>query len=233
MNHYFRNSSPLPLPYLGCFGLILLMVGFSIVINNRFQKTLKLVGMGEVLEKKVVLNFFDHIHQVQASTGDPLEVGTIVTTEIIEKATENKLFGGWIDLGTTVSEIQVGVTYRYNVLLSGSWEVIIKNGIAHVKVPVIEATLPVSIHTDQIKKRTEAGWLKFDAVEHLEALEKNLTSILNQRAMHDNKLDLLKPKAKEVLENFVKKWILTEDIKKANIKDVKIYFSKEVIPVEE
>jgi hypothetical protein len=160
-------------------------------------------------------------------------VGTIVTTEVIEKATENKLLGGWIDLGTTISEIQVGVTYRYHVLLSGSWEVIIKKGVAHVKVPAIEATLPVSIHTDQMKKRTEAGWLKFDAAEHLEDLEKNLTLLLNQRAMQENKLSLLEPKAKEVLENFVKKWILTEDIKKANIQSVKIYFNTEVIPVEE
>jgi hypothetical protein len=61
-----------------------------------------------------------------------------------------------------------------------------------------------------MEKKSEAGWLRFNAAENLAALEKELTPTLEKRAGNKAHLDLVREAARKSVAEFVKAWLLKE-----------------------
>jgi len=55
-----------------------------------------------------------------------------------------------INLGTTVSQIQVPVTYRYQIALGKEWQVHLRNGTLLVIAPAVMPSVPVAIDTSRM-----------------------------------------------------------------------------------
>jgi hypothetical protein len=113
-----------------------------------------------------------------------------------------------IYLGTTVSEIRVPAVYRYHLKLSDPWQLEIKDGVCRVVAPMIRPTQPPALRTDGMAKKSESGWLRFNAAENLAALEKSLTPRLEQRAADERHLGRAREASRRSVEAFVRKWML-------------------------
>ncbi len=179
--------------------------------------------------KEVSVLFRESITQVTPTQGDVLDVAILETNDTLTRRDSRTLFDYLIDLGTTVSEIKVKVTYRYHILLSDDWNVSLRENDLVVIPPKIRATLPPAIHTDQMEKRSDAGWLRFNARENLEALERSLTPTLSNLALTPAKMMLVKESARSAIEKFVRSWVLSRKEWEAHRgREVKIYFPEDL-----
>lgn len=194
-------------------------------VGFRIFKPLKIFPFNEVN-----VLFRESITQVTPTQGDVLDVAVLETNDTITRRDSRTLFDHSIDLGTTVSEIKVKVTYRYHILLSDEWQISLRENDLVIIAPQIRATLPPAIHTDQMEKRSDAGWLRFNARENLEALERSLTPTLSNLALTPAKMMLVKESARSAIEKFVRSWVLSrKEWEEHRSRDVKIYFSEDVL----
>jgi len=178
--------------------------------------------------------FRESITQVTPTQGDVLDVAILDTNDTITRRDSRTLFDYFIDLGTTVSEIKVKVTYRYHILLSDEWSVSLSEDDLVVVAPRIRATLPPAIHTDQMEKRSDAGWLRFNARENLETLERSLTPTLSNLALTPAKMMLVKESSRSAIEKFVRSWVLSRKEWEAHrTRELKVYFQGDVISAPE
>lgn len=155
--------------------------------------------------------FRESLLKVTPARGEVLEVATLESNDTLTRNDVRSLFDDLIYLGTTVSEIKVKVTYRYHILLSDPWELDLDGKVLKVVAPQLRASLPPAIHTDQMEKRSEAGWLRFNEKENLDKLEASLTPTLSNMALTPTKLMLVQDTSRKVIEEFVRKWILTHE----------------------
>jgi hypothetical protein len=118
-----------------------------------------------------------------------------------------------VSLGSTVSEIRVPVTYRYHLRLQDPWhlEVLESRQECLVHAPRIRATLPPAIHTDAMEKLSRSGWLRFDASQQMEALERSITPTLRERAEHPDHVDLVRERCRRRVAELVRGFLLRED----------------------
>ena len=116
-----------------------------------------------------------------------------------------------LSLGTTVSEIQVPVTYRYHVRLDGEWRLEIDEHTCRVIAPSIQPTLPPAIHTEGLEKRSEEGWLRFDGEEQLDTLQQSITPRLRQMAGDPRHVDAVRDASRQTIAEFIRGWLLAED----------------------
>lgn len=170
----------------------------------------------------------EYTTRVIEEKGDALLVAALETNEII--STEDTLISawGWISLGTTISEIRVPVTYRYHILLSDRWSIEIEDNTCLVFAPRIRATQPPAIHTNGMQKKSDEGWLRFNADEQMSKLEKKMTPWFSVRAMHPDKVALILDPARKAVKNFVKAWMLKEDYwREDRFSSIKVFFPRE------
>jgi hypothetical protein len=79
-----------------------------------------------------------------------------------------------------------------------------------------------------MEKKSEAGWLRFNAAENLAALEKELTPTLEKRAGNKAHLDQVREVARKSVAEFVKAWLLTEGkIHQEDVRSITVIFSDE------
>lgn len=116
-----------------------------------------------------------------------------------------------IYLGKTVSEISVPVTYRYHLVLRDPWRLEVSGSTCIVHAPAMRPSLPPAIHTDQMQKRSEAGWARFDAREQMAELERSLTPRLTRTAGDPRRLALVRDECRKTVAEFVRDWLLRED----------------------
>lgn len=159
------------------------------------------------LERRVSRTVSEEIVRISAVQGDRLELATVETVETFSESDTLDL--GWLNLGTTTTEIRVPVVYRFHVALVDGLKVrVTKHGDllrCVVDAPAVKATLPPAIRTEGVQKRADNGWARFNAGENLAALEKNLTAELVLRA--PRKAGLARDKARAQLAGFVERWI--------------------------
>jgi hypothetical protein len=74
------------------------------------------------------------------------------------------------------------VVYRFHLKLSEDWTLRVEDGRCVVIAPAIRPSLPPAIRTETMEKKSEAGWLRFNAAENLAELEKGLTQLVERRA---------------------------------------------------
>jgi len=175
--------------------------------------------------------FRHSVTRIVSTDGDILEVATLETDETVTKYDMKSLFNQTFYLGTTISEIRTPVVYRYHIKLSDDWQLKIENGQCIVHAPALRPSLPPAIRTDRMEKKSEAGWLRFNAAESLAALEKNLTPTLEKRAGNRSHLNLVRESSRKSVAEFVKKWFLQQDpATRTQVKSITVIFPDEIPP---
>jgi hypothetical protein len=140
-----------------------------------------------------------------------LEVATAKVTETFTRSDELRIVWDLISLGQTVTEIRVPVTYRYHVSLQEPWNLEVSGRTCIVNAPALQPSLPPAIHTDGMEKRMERGWLRFNAAQQMEELEKNITPMLTAYSRDKRHLNLARETSRRTVAEFVKGWLLKED----------------------
>lgn len=154
--------------------------------------------------------FRESIPQITSTQGDILELAVYRCEETFRRTDEKWAGWGWVYLGTTVAEIRVPVSFRYNLRLSDSWRLAARDHVCLVLAPPIRPTLPPAIHTDELERRAESGWARFDKNDQLDALERSMTPTLEQRAGDAAHLQLVREACRQSVASFVKKWLMRE-----------------------
>lgn len=145
---------------------------------------------------------------VMRSPGGLLEIATVTVYERFRR-TDTKEFWG-IPLGTTVSIIQVPVTYRYHIELAKEWPIRINGTTATVRTADVKPSLPVAIDTAKMEKYTQSGWARFNKDENLAVLERSITPELEKRASLPAIRRLAIDAGRQTVREFVTTWLLKE-----------------------
>ncbi|MEZ4814491.1 MAG: hypothetical protein R3A80_04695 [Bdellovibrionota bacterium] len=181
-----------------------------------------------IQKQDLTVLFKESILRITPTQGDVLEVATLDSFDTLTRRDTKSLFDDLLYLGTTVSEIKVKVTYRYHVLLSDAWNSSFENGTLQIIAPEVRPSLPPAIHTDQMEKRSEAGWMRFNARENLDKLEATLTPTLSAMAMTPAKTSLIREAARQSLSKFIHSWVLTQkEWSDYPVKNLKVLFANE------
>jgi hypothetical protein len=160
---------------------------------------------------KITTTFLASIPELTSTGSGNLEVATASANETFTRSDERKILWDWISLGQTITEIRATVTYRYYVSFNEHWQIDVSNQTCIVKAPPLRPSLPPAIHTDTIEKRTQRGWLRFDAEQQMADLEKAMTPTIEQYAADPRHLDLVRETARKTVAEFVRRWLLKED----------------------
>lgn len=107
---------------------------------------------------------------VMHTSGGRLEVATVEVTKSFSFEATPRTFLG-MDLGRTISHVQVKVVYRFHIEIAKKWPIRIKNSSAVVEAGEIKPTLPVAFDTETLVKETSSGWGRLDKYENLAELE--------------------------------------------------------------
>ncbi len=161
-------------------------------------------------EQVLTESFRESLIRVIPTHGDILELATLEMDETITRYDMKTLAGNWLYLGTTVSEIRVPAVYRYHIRLNEEWKVTRRNHDCVVVAPRLHASQPPAIRTDKMEKKSESGWLRFNAAENLAQLEKSVTPTLEKRGDSPGRLDKVRDPARKAVAEFVQKWLLNQ-----------------------
>lgn len=145
---------------------------------------------------------------VMRTRGGLLEVATVRALERFTREDSRDFWG--IDLGTTVSQIQVPVTYRFHIEMAREWPIEVRGFTAIARAPAVKPSLPVAFDTTLMEKYTRAGWARFNKEENLEALQRSMTPTLAARASGDAYRGLAEEAARKTIAEFITIWLLKE-----------------------
>ena len=165
---------------------------------------------------RVTETFRESLTRITPTNGDVLELAVVESDETITKFDMKTLFNDTVYLGTTISEIRVPAVYRYHLKLSDEWKLTTSGNVLTVIAPVIRPSLPPAIRTERMEKKSESGWLRFNADENLAELEKNVTPTLERRAGSPGKIKQASEACRKSVAEFVKNWLLKEGQWKQN-----------------
>lgn len=185
----------------------------------------------KLVQSEIETSFRESITKITSTNGDILEVATLETNETVTRYDMKTAFNEMVYLGTTVSEIRTPVVYRYHIKLTDPWQLSVHDNQCIVRAPAMRPSPPPAVRTDGIEKKSEAGWLRFNAAENLAALEKSLTPTLERRAGNKVHLDSIREAARKSVAEFVKKWLLQEETASAaSIRSITIVFPDDSQP---
>lgn len=218
------------LRWLGFFVLLFLISGGLVAWKFADLTQLGLAWLNsKLVTQNINESFRQSVIRIASTDGDILEVATMETDETVTKYDMKTLFNQTVYLGTTISEIRTPVVYRYHIKLSEPWKLRVENGQCIVHAPALRPTLPPAIRTDGMQKKSEAGWLRFNAAENLAHLEKNLTPTLEKRAGNRSHLNLVRESSRKSVAEFVKKWFLQQDpTMRTQVQSITVIFPDEI-----
>ncbi len=163
------------------------------------------------LSANITETFLASIPEIDAGGSGNLEVAKAEITETFTRSDERRIFWDSVSLGTTTTEIQVPVTYRYHLRLDDPWRLEVSGQTCLVFAPPIRPTQPPAIHTDRMTQRVEEDWLRFDAEEQLDELRSSITPRLVARASGNKHLTLVREASRRTVAEFIRSWLLRED----------------------
>jgi len=182
----------------------------------------------------ITKTFIAAIPEISSTGAGNLELATAGQTEIFRAQDEKSIFWDKLYLGRTVSEIRVPATYRYHLRLSDPWRLDVSGQTCIVIAPVIRPSLPPAIHTDQMEKKSDEGWGRFNAREQMADLEKRITPTLSQYAADGRHIALVREQCRKTVAEFVKTWLLKEDQWRTDrFHTIKVIFADETNAVPE
>lgn len=139
-----------------------------------------------------------------------LELATATFNETFTRESHRTTFWGLLDLGTSIVQVQVPVTYRYHLCLRDNWQLEIKQRRLIVHAPVVQPSLPPAIHTDKLTTLAIRGWARGSTTSLLAQLQQSLTPTLNQFAGDVRHLELVRPQCRASVAEFVQIWLERE-----------------------
>lgn len=145
---------------------------------------------------------------VMHTPGGLLEVATVSVEERFTRSDTKQFWG--IDLGTTVSQIQMPVVYRYHIEMQRRWPMTLLGKTCVVRAGEVRPSLPVAFDTAKLQKYSLSGWARFNKDENLQALEQSVTAALGTRATLPRYRKLATEAAREAVAEFVTLWLLKE-----------------------
>lgn len=184
---------------LGLLTLVALLVGAGVLLANLWSNRGRTIETSIVAPEKPI---------VMHTRGGMLEVATVRALERITRRDSKDFWG--LDLGTTVSQIQAPVVYRYQIAMAREWPLSIRDGVCIVRAADIQAALPVAFDTSLMEKYTRSGWARFNKMENMELLERSITPALAARAQSASYRDLARVEARKAVAEFVTIWLLKE-----------------------
>lgn len=180
-------------------------------------------------QQTITQTFLSALPTLARTPGGTLELATAMSTETLARTDEKTIAWEMINLGKTVSEISVPVTYRYHLNLRDAWRLEVSGNTCLVRAPVIRPSLPPAIHTDKMQKRSDAGWARFDAREQMIELERSLTPRLSAQAGDPRRLALVREECRKTVAEFVRDWLLREDHwGRDRFRSIKVVFADEL-----
>jgi len=169
-------------------------------------------GIAEsMLTGSITTTFIQTLPKLVAEGGLKLELAAYESEEIFERSNDKRLLWDLIPLGTTVTEIRVPVTYRYHLRLDDPWLLQVQGHTCVVQAPIVRPTLPPALHLDRMERRSEQGWLRFNAEQQMRELETSIIPSLNARASNQDHLNLVREQCRVKVAEFVRTWLLHED----------------------
>lgn len=197
-------------PWWVKLAIVLLLCGTILLVTRMVLD--RTTGLAEKFRQQHITETFTSALPTFVRTpGGNLELATATATETLSRTDERTIAWDLVYLGKTVSEISVPVTYRYHLVLRDAWKLDVVGNTCVVRAPAIRPSLPPAIHTDQMQKRSEAGWARFDAPEQMAALERSLTPRLTRHAGDPRRLALVREQCRKTVAEFVRDWLLRED----------------------
>ncbi|MBS0320277.1 MAG: hypothetical protein JSR18_07020 [Proteobacteria bacterium] len=184
---------------LGALVLVAVLVGAGVLADRALRTPANSV------ETKVAT---PEVPIVMRTPGGLLEVATVRAYERFKREDTADFWG--LPLGTTTSQIQLTVTYRYHIELAREWPVDVDGQTAIVHAGPLVASLPVAFDTSTMEKYTHSGWARFNKDENLAQLERSLTPELAQRANSARYKSLALEPARQTVAEFVRRWLLTQ-----------------------
>jgi hypothetical protein len=148
---------------------------------------------------------------VQSGTGSRLEIATAEATESFSRTTNYEVLGKKLPLSTNVSEITVPATYRFHIDLNDEWKLTPDGKRLLVRAPRVRPTLPVAFDTAKVGKKTSNGWVRWDAEDDLDELEKGITEQLAVRAGSPETLSKIEDQGRLAVARFVRTWLLSRE----------------------
>lgn len=165
---------------------------------------------------------------VMHTSGGTLEVATVEVTESFMFEAAPRTFLG-MNLGRTVSHLQVKVVYRFHIEMVKEWPIRFKDSSAVVEAGEIKSTLPVAFDTETMVKVTSSGWGRFDKHENLAALELRMTPELEKRAAGYRTLAV--DSARRSVGDFVRNWLIKDrHWQRGSAQSVQVCFPGETPP---
>ena len=159
----------------------------------------------------ITSTFTAAIPEMVPDNGLKLELAAFEATETFSRSDERRVVFDLIPLGTTVTEIRVPVTYRYHLRLDDEWLLEVRGHSCVVHAPPIRPSLPPAIHTDRLERRSDEGWLRFNASQQMEALERSITPTISACAADPKHLAMVREQCRQRVAEFVRSWLLRED----------------------
>lgn len=169
---------------------------------------------------------------VMPTAGGLLEIASVKVTERFNRQDPLKFGNKWlgeISLGTTISEIQVAVTYRYYIEMLKAWPITIKGKACIVHANELKPAVPVAFDSSTVQKYTKSGWARFNKSENLLLLERSMTPELAARAPRYR--PLATEAGRRTVVEFVTTWLLKEQHWQRNPEyQVVVLFPGETMP---
>lgn len=162
-------------------------------------------------EGRITTTFIEGLPDARSTQGNILELATAENHEFFRREDSKTTLWGYLDLGTTVSEIRVPVTFRYHLRLNDPWHLTLRGNVCVVVAPAFRPSLPPAIHTDRMEKSTTSGWGRFNKGENLAELEQRLTPMLEERAANRRHLALVREECRKSVAEYVRNWLVRED----------------------
>lgn len=162
-------------------------------------------------EGRITTTFVEGLPDATSTQGNILELAISENQEFFRRADSKLTLWGYLDLGTTVSEIRVPVTFRYHLRLNETWKLSVRDSVCVVLAPRVRPSLPPAIHTDRMEKSTASGWGRFNKGENLAELEKQLTPMLQDRAGDPRHVRLVREECRRSVAEYVRNWLVRED----------------------
>lgn len=136
-----------------------------------------------------------------------LEVATTHQVEVFERTDTKELLWGLVDLGTNVAVLRVPVTYRYHIRLYDRWKLRVDGNRLTVEAPLIRASMPPAIHTDEMISHAVRGWARGSPSDLLAQLQREVTPTLCHYAAEPKRIELIRESCRQSVGEFVRGWL--------------------------
>jgi hypothetical protein len=152
---------------------------------------------------------------VMRTRGGLLEVSTIRAHEQFDKKFVYSVLG--VKVGETVPHIRVPAVYRYHIELAPEWSIVRTGELFTVVTPPVKPSLPVAVDLARMEKDVGGTWvlIPFNEDEDLNALEREITARLAEKAGSPVYLQMQRQAARRTVAEFVRKWLVTQEPWKA------------------